>query len=165
VRQVHREARLGLSALRLIQAGRPVVTVDEAGVGQIVPPSPDAVLAEALLIGGRWPAAMRAVHTVMGPRCSFRPMLRQRADGDWLVARGAIEDGKNAVDALVRAALELLDDLPAEPEPVELLVEGERVEVDRDGRFEVRPGAEVVALSGAVRTTQQTPCTPPVPRA
>ena len=46
-------------------------------------PQADAVLAEAFLIGGRWPAIRRSEHTVMGPRCSFRPMLRQRPDGDW----------------------------------------------------------------------------------
>jgi len=165
LRQVHREARLGLSALRLIQAGRPVVTVDDNGVGQIIPPQADAVLAEALLIGGRWPAVRRSEHTVMGPRCSFRPMLRQRPDGDWIMAAAAIEEGQNAIDALVRSALETLDDAPVQAGPVELLVEGERVDVDREGRFEVEPGVEIVALCGAVRTTQRTPCTPPVPTA
>jgi hypothetical protein len=165
VRQVHREARLGLSALRLIQAGRPVVVVDQDGVGQVIPPSADAVLAESLVIGGRWPTVRRSEHTVMGPRCSFRPMLRQRPGGDWLVARGAIEEDRNAIDVVVRAALEQLDSVPAEPAPVELLVEGERVDVDPNGRFEVTPGAEVVAICGDVRTTQRTPCTPPVPPA
>jgi hypothetical protein len=165
LRQVHREARLGLAALRLIQAGRPVVTVDDAGVGQVLPPQPDAALAEALVIGGRWPRVRRSEHTVMGVRCSFRPMLRQRSDGDWRMDPRAIEEGHNAVDAIVRAALETLDHLPDEPGPVELLVEGEPVRVDGEGRFEVPPGVEIVALSGSVRTTQQTPCTPPVPHA
>ena len=92
-------------------------------------------------------------------------MLRQRPDGDWIMAAAAIEEGQNAIDALVRSALETLDDAPVEVGPVELLVEGERVDVDREGRFEVEPGVEIVALCGSVRTTQRTPCTPPVPTA
>jgi hypothetical protein len=142
-----------------------VVTVDDAGVGQIIPPLPDAALAEALVIGGRWPRVRRSEQTVMGVRCSFRPMLRQRADGDWRMDRGAIEEGDNAIDTLIRAALETLEHLPDRAGPVELLVEGEPVAVDGTGRFEVEPGVEIVALSGSVRTTQRTPCTPPVPTA
>jgi hypothetical protein len=165
LRQVHREARLGLSALRLIQASRPVVTVDGTGAGQVIPPQPDAALAEALSIAARWPRLRRSEHTVMGPRCSFRPMLRQRADGDWRMDAGALEDDRNAIDAVVRAALATIEAVPDEPGPVELLVEGERVRADGEGRFEVRPGVEVVALSGSMRTTQLTPCTPPVPPA
>ena len=165
LRQVHREARLGLSALRLIQAGRPVVTVDDNGVGRIIPPQADAVLAEALLIGGRWPSVRRSEHTVMGPRCSFRPMLRQRPDGDWIVARAAIEEGQNAIDALVRSALETLDDAPVEVGPVELLVEGERVDVDRRGSVRGRTrGRDRRPVRVRCGPRSARPCTPvPVP--
>jgi hypothetical protein len=66
---------------------------------------------------------------------------------------------------VVRAALDTLEHFPDEAGPVELLVEGEHVAVDAEGRFTVEPGVEVVALCGPVRTTQRTPCTPPVPTA
>ena len=79
--QVHREARLGLAALRLVQAAHPHVVVDGDGHGRVFAPDADRALGEAFAIAGRWPRVRRGERTVMGPRCSFRPLLAQRADG------------------------------------------------------------------------------------
>ena len=77
----------------------------------------------------------------------------------------AVEEGQNAIDAIVRAALALLDRLPEPGTAVDVLVEGEAVAVDGDGTFAVRPGVEVVCVSGSLRTAQRTPCDRPVPLA
>ena len=90
--QVHREARLGLRALRVVAAARD---------GDV-----DTVMLELFGVMARWPAVRRAEVAVMGPRCSFRPVLVQRADGRWAVDRAALTEDANAVDALVRWALD-----------------------------------------------------------
>ena len=43
------------------------------------------------------------------------------------------------------------------------VVEGEAVPVASDGRFQVKPGAEVLAVCGRARTAVRAPCRPPVP--
>ena len=60
---------------------------------------------QALAIAFTWPAVRRAPVTVLGPRCSFRPVLGQDAAGRWLLRPEALEDDANAVDRLVRFAL------------------------------------------------------------
>jgi hypothetical protein len=86
--QVHRDARLALSALDVLDGERAVDTV--------------------LGLGVRWQASRRSRVTVFGPRCSVRVVIGQAADGTWQVEPGAIEHDQNAVDVLVRAAVESL---------------------------------------------------------
>ena len=86
--QVHRDARLALSALDVLDGERAV----------------DHVLG----MGVRWQASRRASTTVFGPRCSIRVVIGQADDGTWQVEPGAVEHDRNAIDALVIAALDSL---------------------------------------------------------
>ncbi len=83
--QVHRDARLALTALDVLDGERGVDTI--------------------LGMGVRWQASRRAARTVFGPRCSVRVLIGQAEDGTWRVEPGAIEHDQNAVDVLVRAAV------------------------------------------------------------
>jgi hypothetical protein len=86
--QIHRDARLALAALDVIDGERAVDTV--------------------LGLGVRWQASRRATKTVFGPRCSVRVLIGQADDGTWQVEPGAIEHDQNAIDALAREALAAL---------------------------------------------------------
>jgi hyaluronoglucosaminidase len=86
--QIHRDARLALQALDVLEGDRTI----------------DVVLGMA----ARWQASRRATVTVFGPRCSIRPVLGQADDGTWRVERAAVQDDQNAIDALVRRALAAL---------------------------------------------------------
>jgi hypothetical protein len=88
ITQVQRDARLALQALDVLEGERAV----------------DHVLGMAV----RWQASRRSPTTVFGPRCSIRPVLGQSDDGTWRVERASVQDEQNAVDELVRAALESL---------------------------------------------------------
>jgi hyaluronoglucosaminidase len=61
-----------------------------------------------------WPALRRATHSVLGPRCSARPVLGQWPDGTWRYERGSLVEDRNATDALVRFALGALADAGAQ---------------------------------------------------
>jgi len=118
---------------------------------------------EAFGVAAAWPDVRRGRATVMGARCSFRPMLAQRSDGAWRMARSSIEENQNAVDAIARLALATLDEVPERRAPVQVLVDGEPIQVGEDGRFRVAPGTPVTTVSGSIRTIQHTPCQAPVP--
>jgi hypothetical protein len=83
--QVHRDAKLALTALDVIDGERAVETL--------------------LGLGVRWQASHRSTVSVFGPRCSVRVLIGQADDGTWQVEPGAIEHDQNAVVALVRLAL------------------------------------------------------------
>jgi len=91
--QAHAEARVGLTAVRLLRA-------EAAGE----PPRRISELSMALAAG--WPSVRRGSVSVMGPRCSFRPVLGQDADGEWSYRSEALTVDHNAIDRLVRAALD-----------------------------------------------------------
>jgi hyaluronoglucosaminidase len=52
-----------------------------------------------------WPSVRRAAVSVMGPRCSFRPVFGQWPDGSWRYDAASLDEDANATDALVRCAL------------------------------------------------------------
>jgi hypothetical protein len=89
--QVHREALLGLDALRL---------VDLAREGRFA-----KGVEFAFAVGTVWGAARRADKTVMGPRYGMQPSLGQRPDGTWSFLPESVIEGQNAIDTLVRTAL------------------------------------------------------------
>jgi hypothetical protein len=89
--QVHAEAQIGTSALRALGAAR-VEDVEHALYG-------------AFALAAQWPAVRRGAVSVMGPRCSFRPVLGQRVDGRWVFDTASLTEDANAIDALVRHAL------------------------------------------------------------
>ena len=82
--QVHRDARLALTALDVLDGERAVDTI--------------------LGMGVRWQASRRSPTTVFGPRCSVRVLIGQADDGTWQVEPGAIEHDQNAIDVLVPGA-------------------------------------------------------------
>ena len=161
--QVRREARLGLCALRVIQSARPHVSVDHIGRGTAHPSDPDGAAAEALAMAARWPGIRRSAHTVMGPRCSFRPVLGQRSDGAWRMDSSAVEEGRNAIDSVVRLALHELDVLPHSAPPLVLEAAGQPIEVAADGTFTTDTPTTIRSTAGSVVTDQTVPCGPPVP--
>jgi hypothetical protein len=87
--QVHRDAALALEAIAVLDG--------ERDVGKV------------LRLASGWQASIRAKVSVFGPRCSVRPMLSQADDGTWRVDRASVRDGENAVDDLVRLALDTLE--------------------------------------------------------
>jgi hypothetical protein len=91
VEQVRTEAGLGLDALRLVDLARQ----ERFAKGVEV----------AFGIGVVWAAVRRAEKTVMGPRYGLQPALGQRPDGTWAFRPESVIENRNAVDALVRAAL------------------------------------------------------------
>ena len=86
--QIHRDARLALQALDVLDGERSIETV--------------------LGMATRWQASRRTPITVFGPRCSIRPVLGQAADGTWQVERAAVQHDANAIDDLVGLALDAL---------------------------------------------------------
>jgi hypothetical protein len=83
--QIHRDARLALTALDILDGERGV----------------NAVLG----LAARWQRSRRSEVTVFGPRCSIRPVLGQADDGSWRVEPEAVSVDENAIDDLVRLAL------------------------------------------------------------
>ena len=86
--QIHRDARLALQALDVLDGERSIETV--------------------LGMATRWQASRRTPITVFGPRCSIRPVLGQAGDGTWQVERAAVQHDANAIDDLVGLALDAL---------------------------------------------------------
>jgi hyaluronoglucosaminidase len=91
--QVHAEARIGRLALRLLRAQR-----DDPGAAT-------GEMAMALALG--WQGVRRSTITVMGPRCSVRPMLWHDEHGAWHWDPASVTTDANAIDSLVEAALGL----------------------------------------------------------
>jgi hyaluronoglucosaminidase len=91
--QVHAEARIGRLALRLLRTQR---DDPDAATGEV---------AMALALG--WQALRRSAITVLGPRCSVRPMLWHDEQGAWHWDPDSVTTDANAIDALVEHALGL----------------------------------------------------------
>ncbi len=89
--QAERERGLWRAALRLLRA------LDRG--------EREAATTEGLGLLYRWPGARRAEVSVMGPRCSFRPVFGQWPDGSWRFDAASVQEDMNATDALVRFAL------------------------------------------------------------
>ena len=91
--QTRAEARVGRAAVRLLRRQED---------------DPDAVVGEeALALALGWQALRRSAVTVMGPRCSVRPILFNDDHGEWQWDPASVQVDGNAIDTLVRAALGL----------------------------------------------------------
>ena len=86
--QVHRDARLALHALDVLDGERGLEPV--------------------LRLAASWQASRRSKVTVFGPRCSLRPVFGQAPDGTWALDPASIQADQNAIDDLVRLALAIL---------------------------------------------------------
>ncbi len=93
VDQTRAEARVGRAAVRLL---RRLDDDPEAAVGE-----------EAMGLALSWQALRRSTVTVMGPRCSIRPILFNDAVGRWQWDPASVQVDDNPVDRLVRLALGL----------------------------------------------------------
>jgi hypothetical protein len=99
--QVHAEAAAGVVAVKLLRA----LADRDRPDGDPSDSSGRSIDERALSLAFLWPPLRRSAVTVMGPRCSFRPVMAQGPDGDWVWRPAAIDDDQNAIDHLVRAAL------------------------------------------------------------
>jgi hypothetical protein len=88
IEQMHREARVALAALRILDDP---ALASEADVFTLV-------LA--------WPALRLSPVTVFGVRRGFRPRLGQDGDGRWTLLPGALREDENVVDRLSRRAVD-----------------------------------------------------------
>ena len=91
--QTRAEARLGGAAVRLL---RRRAEDRDAAIGE-----------DAIGVAAWWQAQRRSALTVMGPRCSIRPILFNDDHGEWQWDPASVEVDDNAIDRLVRAALGL----------------------------------------------------------
>lgn len=91
--QTRAEARVGRATVRLLRR-----LADDPGA---------AVGEEAMGLALTWQALRRSTVTVMGPRCSIRPILFNDADGHWQWDPASVQLDDNAIDQLVRHALGL----------------------------------------------------------
>jgi hypothetical protein len=163
--QVHLEASVGLDAVRLVQATRPVVRVDGDGHGRAAAPDSERALQFAGALWYGWPALRRSGVSVMGVRLGFRPELGQRADGRWAYRAGSLLEDQNAIDELCRYAL---DELVAAADATDagtglvVGVDGAPVALGPAGSFAARPGALVTARWGESVTACRAPCEPPL---
>src|SRR6185437_14268044 len=124
---LRRAAEAGLSALRLIQAVRPIASVD-AGVGRVVGPDPEPAMHTAFLVLYVWKGARTDEKVVFGPRFSIYTPVIQMPDGaPALDAAAALREDANAVDHLCRLALRTYDGwrTTAAGAPPRVFVDGE----------------------------------------
>ena len=160
------EVALARRALRLLTATRPALRVDADGGGRAAAVDADSVLAAAYAVGAAWPPVRRGSASVLGPRCSMRPVIAQRRDGGWRMGADPVSEDDNAVDALVRAALAAA--AAVDVGQLKLTVDGEAVDLDDDGSFRIpaqwmESGTAVVATWGSVSTGGTPPLEPPMP--
>jgi len=89
--QVRVEARVGLDALKLIEAARAERY--------------DRLVDYSFRVAFGAGELRKARVSVMGPRWGLQPALGQRPDGTWSIHRSTLLEDDNAIDVLVRAAL------------------------------------------------------------
>ena len=149
-----RAAEAGLAALRLIQAARPVATVDSAGRGRVAAPEPEAAMHAAFAVLYVWKGARTDERVVYGPRFAIYTPVVQMLDGSpALDARAARREDANAVDALCRLALDTYDDwrIGAAALPLRVEVDGTPRVVAADGTFDGR-GLAISLMQGDAAT-------------
>lgn len=161
--QVHREAKVALSALRLIRALRPAAVIDESGGGRLERPDADAASAEAFALSVTWPRARRSAHTVLGVRGSFRPVLSQWPNGQWRFHTAALDRHRNITDLLVDRAFAALGDQPSPAEAsggAEIRADGAMIPVAEDDTFQVPAASTVTVRLGRHQTRLAVPAPP-----
>lgn len=144
----------GLAALRLIQASRPVATVDSAGRGRVAAPDPEPAMHTAFMVLYVWKGARTEERVVFGPRFAlYTPVIQMRDGAPALDARAAVREDANAIDTLCRLGLATYDDwrTTAADAPLEIVVDGAARPIAPDGTFDGR-GTDVVVRQGPIST-------------
>lgn len=159
--QTRAEAEVGLDALRLYAATKPGLRVGADGSGRAAAIDDDLVLLGVFSLMGRWPKVRRAPVSVLGPRCSFRPVLGARPDGAWAYRSASLQEDDNALDTLVRMALDEAASTTAADGPT-VWADGVPVLLAEDGTFRVAPRTTVVARSGRGATGARGALEPPL---
>ena len=148
-----READAGLSAIRLLQASRPVAQIDGEGRGRAVAPDAELLLQAVFALMFAWSAARANNEVVFGPRFALYPAVVQTASGRPAVdtAMALVEDA-NAIDSLCRIALREYERWRAGgDESVRVLVDGAERAVSADGSFDAQ-GTMTLVRSGRLVT-------------
>ncbi len=160
-----RAADAGLAALRLIQASRPAVVVDEAGPGRAAATDPEPAMHAAFLVLYMWKGVRAEERVVFGPRFAIYTPVVQLADGSpALDVNLAVREDANVIDALCRLALRTYDDwrTGAAGMPLTVEVDGQARPVGDDGAVDGR-GDLVVVRQGHVSTQLARGSTLPFP--
>lgn len=157
----HREAELGLAALRLLQHVHPVVSNGADGNARVHVGDPERGMYLSFLLLVAWNDARRqAEHVAFGPRLSVHPGLVRGVDGRPAldVALSLAEDA-NAIDRLCRLALfEYAAWSSDVHQQAEVSIDGTPRPVGSDGSFDadgdvvlVRSGRWATRVTGAER--------------
>jgi hyaluronoglucosaminidase len=165
VQQLHREARAGMAAVRLLQCAHPIVQVAADGTGRAGPPDDTMSLLAAFSLQHVWAEARAGTEIVHGPRFTTYPAIALTPDGRPILdpVAGFVED-RNAVDRLARLALAAYQrQIDAGAPDLRLMADGHDVELAADGAFTLLQGARVVlARSGPLVTRATVPSDPPL---
>jgi hypothetical protein len=148
------EAEVGITALRLIQASRPVATIDVEGDGWAAAPDPETGMRNAFRVLFAWKGIRADQTVVFGPRFAIYTPIVQLADGAPAVDAGAaLRENANAIDALCRLALRTYDAWRFDAaEPLRVFAGTEERACAPDGSFDGR-GGPVTVRQGRAATT------------
>jgi hyaluronoglucosaminidase len=149
-----KNAAAGLAALRLIQAARPVATVDADGRGRVAAPEAEAAMHAAFAVLYVWKGARTDERVVYGPRFAIYTPVVQMPDGSpGLDAHAALREDANAIDALCRLALGTYDAWRTGDagQPLRVAVDGSDRAFEADGTFDGR-GTTITVSQGSVST-------------
>ena len=162
--QLRMEAGMLRTATRLLQLAHPVARWDAGDSLWVAPPDSTSAAQHAVALAALWPGIRRAERTVLGPRCSVRPVLSQDAGGEWEFHLSSVERGHNALDRLIEVALETADRCRSGA-PLLLEIDGAVVPIDHAGGRVVPPaGTQSVLLrSGSAATRVRPGDEPPLP--
>ncbi len=161
--QARAEAEAGLAALRLLQQVKAVAVLDPRGAGRAAAPDAESALAQCFTLLFVWTAAREASHEiVLGPRFGLHAAVVQLDDGRPAIDIAlALREDASVIDRLARLALHSYQRWTERGvEALRVVVDGDEVSPDDDGRFVATPGATVL-LDADGSTTQITTPAPP----
>jgi hypothetical protein len=100
--QIHQEASAGLTAVRVLERIWPSHHRGDA------PPDPEGAFERAMLLAVQWQLVRRGDKSVLGSRCSIRPVISQDEQGAWVFHRAALSTDRQAIDDLVELVFDRL---------------------------------------------------------
>ena len=94
VERIRAEAGVAMGAVRLLRS------IERGGAQEAA-----AASLEALALAYFWPQVRIGAPSVFGPRRSFRPILAQAQNGEWLCRPESFDIDRNAVDRFIKSAI------------------------------------------------------------